>query len=98
MEPGWVEAVRLRAYYLWDAQGRPDGRALEHWIAASHEVAPPDNVLDPLTSAESILTLLSGLNARKLPSEERMAVSQLQLEALDEWLSAYLPAATRAED
>jgi hypothetical protein len=91
MEPGWVEAVRLRAYYLWEAQGRADGRALEHWIAATHEVAPPDNLLDPLTSAESILTLLSGLSARELPSDERMAVSQLQLEALDEWLSAYLP-------
>ena len=24
--------VREAAYYLWEAEGRPDGRALEHWL------------------------------------------------------------------
>jgi hypothetical protein len=24
--------VREAAYYLWEAEGRPDGRDLEHWL------------------------------------------------------------------
>jgi DUF2934 family protein len=26
--------VRERAYYLWEAEGRPEGRAEMHWIMA----------------------------------------------------------------
>jgi Protein of unknown function (DUF2934) len=27
-------AVRVRAYYLWVREGRPDGKALDHWLCA----------------------------------------------------------------
>lgn len=29
--------VRARAYEIWEAQGRPEGRALEHWLEAERE-------------------------------------------------------------
>lgn len=32
------ESVRLRAYFLWEEQGRPEGRDLEHWKAAQEYV------------------------------------------------------------
>lgn len=36
-------AIRERAYHIWESAGRPDGRADEHWQQAMHDVisAPP---------------------------------------------------------
>jgi len=31
-------SVRERAYHLWEQEGRPDGRAEEHWYAARREL------------------------------------------------------------
>jgi hypothetical protein len=31
--------VRERAYQLWEAEGRPDGRHEEHWYQAERELA-----------------------------------------------------------
>ena len=28
------EAVKVIAYRIWEEEGRPDGRALEHWLKA----------------------------------------------------------------
>lgn len=34
--------VRRRAYDLWEAAGRPEGREMDHWLAAERE-EPNDN-------------------------------------------------------
>ena len=31
-------AVRERAYYIWEREGRPQGRELQHWQAAVREL------------------------------------------------------------
>ena len=31
-------AIRERARELWEADGRPEGRALDHWLRAEREV------------------------------------------------------------
>ena len=31
------KAVRERAYFLWENEGRPEGRALDHWQRAADE-------------------------------------------------------------
>jgi hypothetical protein len=28
------QAIRERAYYLWESEERPEGRALDHWLRA----------------------------------------------------------------
>jgi hypothetical protein len=33
------DLIATRAYQLWLAEGCPDGRALEHWARAQHELA-----------------------------------------------------------
>jgi hypothetical protein len=33
------EAIRLRAYALWEQEGRPDGNNLEHWLRAEAEIS-----------------------------------------------------------
>jgi hypothetical protein len=30
-------AIRERAYFMWEHDGRPDGRAYEHWVLACAE-------------------------------------------------------------
>ena len=32
------EEIRLRAYQIWEEEGRPEGKAEEHWQRASDEV------------------------------------------------------------
>lgn len=33
------DEVRQRAHHIWRAEGKPDGKAAEHWQRAEHEVA-----------------------------------------------------------
>lgn len=32
------EAIRLRSYEIWERQGRPEGKAVEHWLTARMEL------------------------------------------------------------
>ena len=32
--------LRDAAYYLWESEGKPDGRALDHWLQAAEQRAP----------------------------------------------------------
>jgi hypothetical protein len=80
VEPRWLEAVRIRAYHIWESEGRPDGRALIHWTRALREMGLEMHQIDRLDSADSILTLLSLVDIEKLPPEERIALSTVQVE------------------
>ena len=34
-----AERITERARQIWEEEGRPDGRAEEHWLRAEHEIA-----------------------------------------------------------
>jgi hypothetical protein len=34
-----MDRTRDRAYAIWEQEGRPEGRAMEHWLAAEAELA-----------------------------------------------------------
>lgn len=38
MTPDREEKIRQRAYELWEAEGRPDGKQQEHWERAAREI------------------------------------------------------------
>lgn len=38
------QLMRERAYALWDAEGRPDGKAEEYWEMARQEVEAAESV------------------------------------------------------
>ena len=38
MDPELRRRIEERAYALWEANGRPEGRALDHWLQAEQEV------------------------------------------------------------
>lgn len=90
MEASLEALTRARANYLWESEGRPEGRELKHWAQALDELGELKQRIDPVTSAESILAVLGSLNIENMPPEERMAVSTVQVETLEEWLAAYL--------
>jgi hypothetical protein len=59
MEPFSDETIRERAYHIWEREGRPDGRADEHWYMARSELAiefpPPDATAEtPTASSQDI--------------------------------------------
>ena len=36
-QPDKDQAIRERAYFMWEREGRPDGRAQDHWLSAIPE-------------------------------------------------------------
>jgi hypothetical protein len=38
-DPDLYGRIRWRAYLLWEQEGRPEGRAEDHWFRAEAEVA-----------------------------------------------------------
>jgi hypothetical protein len=32
------QAIRERAYAIWEEEGRPDGKDLDHWLRAEAEI------------------------------------------------------------
>ena len=39
MEPEIEERIRARAYAIWEKEGKPDGKHVEHWLRAKRLVA-----------------------------------------------------------
>jgi Protein of unknown function (DUF2934) len=37
------QAIRERAYAIWEEQGRPEGQHLDHWLRAEAEINLPSN-------------------------------------------------------
>jgi len=59
------DALRQRAYYLWEADGRPDGRGDHYWHLA-HEEAHKAMVEDTATRTARIT---KGKNPAEMPPE-----------------------------
>lgn len=36
--PNFFEATQLHAYHIWETEGCPEGRALDHWLQAEREL------------------------------------------------------------
>jgi DUF2934 family protein len=37
LDPNSEDAIRERAYFIWLREGRPEGRAQDHWLSATLE-------------------------------------------------------------
>jgi hypothetical protein len=51
------QGVREAAYFIWEQEGRPDGRAQSHWVRAVSEASgdAPDRNLAAMEDEEKIL-------------------------------------------
>jgi|SRR5918994_745181 hypothetical protein len=54
MDPELRHRIEERAYALWEADGRPDGRALDYWLQAEQEIVHQSMVgeEDPLAGID----------------------------------------------
>jgi hypothetical protein len=39
--PDKEHTIRETAYFIWEQEGRPDGRAHDHWLRAMEQAAAP---------------------------------------------------------
>jgi Protein of unknown function (DUF2934) len=57
MDEATRQAIRARAFALWEADDRPEGRELEYWLRAEQELAPGQSVAgeeDPLAGVDEL--------------------------------------------
>jgi Protein of unknown function (DUF2934) len=71
MERSLHEHIRQRAYEMWNACGRIDGQADQHWLAAEREVLAQ---MATGTTAPQTVAPYSRRPARPPPSKRRVAV------------------------
>jgi len=45
-QPDKDQAIRERAYFMWEREGRPDGRAQDHWLSATIEQLREDTRME----------------------------------------------------
>lgn len=63
MDANRDDEIRARAYQLWEEEGRPEGRAEQHWFTARESLAVEENQdstylpIDSGTGAEPIEAL-----------------------------------------
>jgi hypothetical protein len=51
MDQGLEQRIRLRAYEIWNAVGRPEGDPNQHWLTAEREVLAA--FMEPVVRASS---------------------------------------------
>jgi hypothetical protein len=67
-EEGMEERIRQRAYYLWEASGRPQGRDHEFWAQARELIALEDRPALPARPQASAQALA--------PDDERRLIKK----------------------
>ena len=75
------EAIRERAYLIWEREGRPHGRDFEHWVQAQVEIsaealdsnggAPPLTARPPRAAAAKQKTTNGSKPSRTAPRRKR---------------------------
>lgn len=59
-DPAVRDRIRQRAYELWEAEGRPNDRHIEHWLQAERETAPTSTATTAETEPAVVAGILSG--------------------------------------
>jgi len=65
-------AVQKVAYFIWEREGRPEGRALDHWLCAIQEVSDRDSPRDegPVEEEEKLLAARPDTNMPALLTKD----------------------------
>jgi hypothetical protein len=68
MNDDLVQRVRERAYKIWEENGRPDGREIEHWLQAERDLSRDRGQAPDISSSEEEGGFRR-LSLLKIPSE-----------------------------
>ena len=63
-------AVRERAYYIWEREGRPEGQAEAHWLSAAREHSGDGPADEFMEDEEKILAGRSDANMPALLTKD----------------------------
>lgn len=69
MQISSVELIQARAYQLWEEEGRPEGKDLEHWTRAASELAASGNGAQPVAPEKPAAKAKAP--ARRTPAKAR---------------------------
>ena len=75
-DAGSQEAIARRAYEIWESEGRPDGRAMEHWLRAVSELKAQDGGQPHRESPESAPTQRTSRRSTPRLNENRFQTTQ----------------------
>lgn len=64
MDANRDDEIRARAYQLWEEEGRPEGRAEQHWFTARESLAVEEN------QDSTYLPIDSGMDAEPIEALE----------------------------
>lgn len=70
------DAIRQRAYQLWEADGRPDGKAEYYWNVAAAEAAKPAKAATKPKAAATKAPKAKAAGAPKKPKVKEAAASK----------------------
>jgi hypothetical protein len=62
--------IRERAYYIWEREGRPDGRAQDHWLQAAASLARRSHANAHTDDEEKLLAGRPDANAPPLLTKD----------------------------
>jgi hypothetical protein len=79
--------IRVRAYEIWDAEGRPHGRHEQHWREAEQEIAHAENATEPAGRIDPD----RAADAAPSPRTESTDLKQRQDQLLDEAIEESFP-------
>lgn len=73
------QQIRERAYAIWEREGRPAGRHLEHWATAEQEIKAEEAFAQVKARGRSTKSQVSGVaaTAQKAPSAASKATKTL---------------------
>jgi hypothetical protein len=97
------ERIRQRAYQLWEAEGRPEGRANDHWYRARERVVEEDIAraaeeairplgIPPIENPSPMAAASAETPSAEAPRAETSWVETTQVEALISDVAAPAPA------
>ena len=70
-EQNQEHVIREAAYWLWEREGRPEGRALEHWLRATAERSTrKSRRVKPMPDEEKVLEARADVNPRALLTKD----------------------------
>ncbi len=96
----YIRRVRLRAYLIWERQGRPEGREVEHWLAAERDVAQEEDAAGLRAGRqydEDLSRFENGGRVEKAAKAAREALEGPERDQL-EWAQETARRASKGED
>ena len=63
------DAIRMRSYLIWEREGRPHGRHVEHWLQATQELGAETPTKPAAKAARPARASIPAAGRRRRPAQ-----------------------------